>query len=60
MSYLMQKFFPWMLLNMGADGLFASYAVASLFGFMFLYKLLPETTGKTIEEIEQQLVDKKD
>ncbi|EWH10709.1 glutamate synthase, NADH/NADPH, small subunit 2 [Catenovulum agarivorans DS-2] len=54
-SYLMQTFFPWMLASWGADGVFASYAAASAVGFVLLYKLLPETTGKAIEDIELML-----
>lgn len=54
-SYFVQQFFPWLLNNLGAANVFLMYAVSGVVGFIFLYKLLPETNNKTIEEIEEQL-----
>lgn len=53
-SYLIQQFFPWQLTNMGARDIFLFYAVAGVIGFLALYKYLPETKNKTIEEIEAE------
>ncbi|MEZ9138767.1 MULTISPECIES: sugar porter family MFS transporter [unclassified Shewanella] len=58
-SYLVQQFFPWLLNNLGAADVFLFYAVSGVVGFAFLYKLLPETKHKTIEEIEAELVTAK-
>lgn len=55
-SYFVQQFFPWLLNNLGAADVFLFYALSGIVGFVFLYKLLPETKHKTIEEIEAQLV----
>ncbi|WP_394174805.1 sugar porter family MFS transporter [Thalassotalea litorea] len=55
-SYFVQQFFPWLLNNVGAADVFMFYAVSGVVGFICLYKLLPETKHKTIEEIEAQLV----
>ena len=55
-SYLTQQFFPWQLANMGARDIFLFYAVTSAVGALILFRLLPETKGKTIEEIEAELV----
>ncbi|NVK23394.1 MAG: MFS transporter [Gammaproteobacteria bacterium] len=52
-SYFMQKFFPWQLKTMGAGDIFLSYALAGLIGLYFLYRYLPETKNKTIEEVEE-------
>ncbi len=55
-SYFVQQFFPWQLTHMGARDIFIFYAVTSAIGLIALYKLLPETKGKTIEEIESLMV----
>lgn len=54
-SYFVQQFFPWQLSNMGARDIFLFYAVSAGIGLIILYKILPETKGKTIEEIERSL-----
>lgn len=58
-SYFMQKFFPWQLKNMGAGDIFLSYAVAGLIGLFLLYRYLPETKNKSLEEIEALFASKK-
>lgn len=52
MSYLVQQFFPWQLANWGAANVFLFYAAIILVGLVMLAWKLPETKGKTIEEIE--------
>ncbi len=54
-SYLVQQFFPWQLSNMGARDIFLFYAISAGIGLIILFKILPETKGKTIEEIEKEL-----
>lgn len=54
MSYFVQQFFPWLLNNIGAADVFLFYAISGIVGFVFLYKLLPETKHKSIEEIETE------
>lgn len=51
-SYLVQQFFPWQLTVMGASEIFMFYAILSGAGLIALFKYLPETKNKTIEEIE--------
>lgn len=46
-------FFPNMLKAMGKDGTFFFYTGCTLLSAIFVYFLLPETKGKTLEEIEQ-------
>ncbi|MFK7947607.1 MAG: sugar porter family MFS transporter [Saprospiraceae bacterium] len=55
-SWLVQQFFPWELANLGSALTFVIYGLFALFGFLFIYKMLPETKGKTLEEIEKELV----
>ncbi len=54
-SYLVQQFFPWQLTHMGAANIFLFYAVCGVVGFIVLFKIMPETKNKSIEEIEEQL-----
>ena len=55
MSYLVQQFFPWQLNNFGAANIFLFYSISGVIGFVLLYKIMPETKNKSIEEIEAQL-----
>ena len=43
--------------QLGAAGTFWLYAVICLLGFGFIFFKLPETKGKTLEQIERDLVD---
>ncbi|MEI8624765.1 MFS transporter [Pseudoalteromonas sp. B137] len=54
-SYLVQQFFPWQLNNFGAANIFLFYSISGVIGFVLLYKIMPETKNKSIEEIEEQL-----
>lgn len=54
-SYLIQQFFPWQLSVMGASEIFLFYAGISGLGLIALFRYLPETKNKTIEEIEISL-----
>ncbi len=50
--FLLTYSFPTLNAALGAAGTFWTYAVICLAGFVFLYFRLPETQGKTLEEIE--------
>lgn len=52
LSYFVQQFFPWQLANWGASAVFLFYAAIIGVGLALLAWKLPETKGKTIEEIE--------
>jgi SP family sugar porter-like MFS transporter len=51
--FLLTYTFPIMNKALGAAGTFWIYAVICAAGFVFTFKTLPETKGKTLEEIEQ-------
>ena len=42
---------------LGSSGSFWIYAVICLSAFVFLYCRCPETKGKTLEELERELVE---
>jgi MFS family permease len=51
-SFLVQLAFPWELANLGAATTFAIYGVFALIGLAFVIKIVPETKGKSLEELE--------
>lgn len=48
------QLFPWMLENFKAYGTFWFFAATSIMAFLFIYKFIPETKNKSLEEIERQ------
>jgi sugar porter (SP) family MFS transporter len=55
--FLLTYTFPTLNKKLGADGTFWLYAAICVFGFVYIRYNLPETKGKTLEEIERTLVD---
>jgi sugar porter (SP) family MFS transporter len=55
-SFLVQLIFPWELATLGSTGTFLLYGVFALIGLIFIMKLLPETKGKSLEQLETMLV----
>lgn len=54
-SWLVQQVFPWELSNLGNATTFYIFGIIALFGFFLFLKILPETKGKSLEEIENEL-----
>lgn len=44
-----------LITSLGESGLFAIFAVIGAAGFVFLYRLMPETKGRSLEEIDAEL-----
>ena len=55
-SFLVQWIFPWELANLGTGPTFLIYGVFALIGLIFVVKVIPETKGKSLEELEAILV----
>jgi len=55
-SFLVQLIFPWELANLGSTGTFLLYGIFALVGLVFIMRILPETKGKSLEELEAILV----
>jgi MFS family permease len=53
--FLLTYTFPVLNAALGAAGTFWIYAAVCLAGLLFLYFRLPETKGRTLEEIEYDL-----
>ncbi len=57
-NYVVQKFFPWQLENMGMASIFLFYAATVAIGLLILFFTLKETKNMSIEEIQLALVSK--
>ena len=55
-SFLVQLLFPWQLANFGSAVTFFIYGVFAVIGLLIIVRLLPETRGKSLEELERILV----
>ncbi len=55
-SWIVQQLFPWELSNLGNALTFFIFGAIALIGFFILLKILPETKGKSLEQIEKELV----
>lgn len=55
-SFLVQLVFPWELATLGSSTTFLIYGIFAVIGLAFILKIVPETKGKTLEELEAQLV----
>ena len=55
-SWTIQQIFPWELSNLGSALTFLIYGLIALLGVLLFLKILPETKGKSLEEIEYEFV----
>lgn len=55
--FILTYTFPILNANLGSAGTFWLYAGICVLGFLFILRKLPETKGKSLEDIERQLVD---
>ena len=55
-SYTVQQVFPWELSVLGPAGTFLIFGVFATLAFIFTIRFIPETKGKTLEELEEMLI----
>lgn len=55
-SSIVQLIFPWELSNLGNAMTFFIFGIIALIGFFIMLKIVPETKGKSLEEIEKEFV----
>lgn len=55
-SFLVQLVFPWELATLGSSTTFLIYGLFAAAGLVFVLIIVPETKGKSLEELESQLV----
>jgi len=56
-NFTLTYLFPSMLARFGTSGVFLMFAAICAAGFLLMKAKLPETKGKTLEQIERELVD---
>ena len=54
-SFGVQFIFPWQVSNLGASLTFFLYGLFAMFFLILIAWLLPETRGRTLEELEVEL-----
>jgi sugar porter (SP) family MFS transporter len=57
-SFLVQLVFPWELENFGSPLTFFIYGAFAFLGLLFIIRKVPETKGKSLEELEEILTKK--
>lgn len=55
-SYTVQQVFPWELSVLGPAGTFLIFGIFATLAFFFTVKFIPETKGRTLEELEELLI----
>ena len=58
-TYLVGQLTPWMLQNLTPTGTFLLFALMCMPYMLIVWKLIPETTGKSLEEIERYWMKKR-
>ncbi|HSI77306.1 MAG TPA: sugar porter family MFS transporter [Lunatimonas sp.] len=58
-TYLIGQLTPWLLENLSPAGTFFLFALMCLPYIYIIWKMIPETAGKTLEEIEQFWMERK-
>ena len=54
---LIANIFPWLAGRFGGGPIFAFFAVMMVFQLLFVWKMMPETKGVSLENLEKQLLD---
>jgi len=55
-SFSVQLIFPWELATLGNAATFLIYGLFALLGLVFVLAVVPETKGRSLEELERLLV----
>ncbi|MDH3902345.1 MAG: MFS transporter, partial [Xanthomonadales bacterium] len=58
-SFIVQLVFPWELEHFGPSTTFLIYGSFAIIGLIFVMRMLPETKGRSLEELQAELVIKK-
>jgi sugar porter (SP) family MFS transporter len=57
-SFTVQLLFPWELATIGTAATFLAYGAFALISLVLVYRLLPETKGKTLEQVQDVFQEK--
>lgn len=56
-AFMVQLLFPWELSQLGNSKTFMLFGLFAVLGFVFIWIKVPETKGKSLEELEELLID---
>ena len=56
-AWFVTQIFPWELSNLGNSTSFLIFGLIAAAGTVVLYRILPETKGKSLEELENELIN---
>lgn len=54
-AFLVVQFYPWMETSLGTGTAFGIFAALILIASIFIAVFIPETKGKTLDEIQKEL-----
>lgn len=57
-SFSLTFTFPFLNKMLGTGGTFTLYAAICLLGYIFIYRQVPETKGKSLEDLEKELINR--
>ncbi len=57
-SFIVQLVFPWELENLGPSMTFLIYGSFAIIGLIFVIRVLPETKGRSLEQLQVELASK--
>lgn len=57
-AFIVTRFFLTLVNWIGESGVFLLFAIMCLVTYVFVWKLQPETRGRTLEQIQQMWTDK--
>ena len=55
-AFVVTLVFPWQLATLGNSATFLIYGLFAVLGLIFVMRILPETKGRSLEELEAVLV----
>lgn len=55
-AFLVTLIFPWELERIGISATFLIYGLFAVLGLLFIMRILPETKGRSLEELERALI----
>ena len=55
-AFLVTLIFPWELEMIGISATFLVYGLFAVMGLLFIMRILPETKGQSLEELERVLI----
>lgn len=58
MSFIIIKLYPTLVATLGTTTVFTFFGIVSFFGIFFVYYFLPETKGKSLQEIEAYFINR--